>query len=153
MNSRGYYKDKACKKRYLGEANAVKKDIFCGTLIVTDEVHFQLESRRTDFVTREDERHCEQCIKLHRRERARIYHAWVMVDSNYKSPIRTNHGGNLTMRRYLDEIFKPHIEPKWRGYRDLGTPLTPEEDNGGSHGTRRENNMVHLYKLGLGENF
>ena len=69
LEARGYYKCKACQKSYLRQANVEKRDVFCGTrqlwtiedwkqVRFTDEVHFQLESRRAEYIMRKrDERH------------------------------------------------------------------------------------------------
>lgn len=71
-----------------------------------------------------------------------------MVGWNFKSELviyGEGHGkGNITMDRYLSDIFIPYIEKYYTEAQEAGTGFILEEDNDGGHGTRTAYNKVQI---------
>lgn len=99
MQRAGYYKYKACQKGYLRQVNVEKRAAFTLAIIdhdvafwkavrFTDEVYFDVDSRRAEFVIRNyKERYYYDCIQYNKRSRGSQLHCWAIVGYNYKSEL------------------------------------------------------------------
>ena len=99
MAKKGYHKCKACQKSWISEDQAIRRKDFADEMRrkrewywklvhFSDETHFHMNSRRTEWVIRnEKERHCPDCIQKKRKTASSQFHCWAMIAWNYKGPL------------------------------------------------------------------
>ena len=157
MERRGWHKWRAAQAKYLSASNKAKRKDFAlerlhwrrkwRAVRFTDEVHVALDQLSTEFLLRRPgERQHEDCLQWKKKRKDPYFHIWAAIGWNYKSELvfygEGKGMGNITMERYLDEVFCPYILPEWEEACMNGDSWILEEDNDGGHGTRSKDNIV-----------
>ena len=170
MAKKGYHKCKACQKSWISEDQAIRRKDFADEMRrkrewywklvhFSDETHFHMNSRRTEWVIRnEKERHCPDCIQKKRKTASSQFHCWAMIAWNYKGPLifydmreqrnkeGKKGGGNITMEEYTTHLL-PYVVTRKKEVESQGRHFIFQEDNDGGHGTRSQENPARFYKV------
>lgn len=155
---RGLYKFKAAQTKYLHEEDVRRRLEFCRLSVsyainywrsvrFTDECHVSLGARNAEWVIRRrGERFLPEAMQFKKKRKSAYFHLWAIVGYNFKSTL-VFYGegvgtGNISMRRYIDEILERHILPIYLQHRARGDDFVLKHDNDAGHGTRSKKNIV-----------
>ena len=153
LNNAGYYKCAACPKPFINEQNRKKRLAFAHEhvnkpiefwkrVIWTDESSFDTSMRGKRWVTRQaHERLCPDCtLKTFSSGRTSVMvwgGIWHDAGTNLVwlkgTPKKAGGRSTIASSDYIDQVLEPHLEPAYRGLKELGLEPLLMEDGASIH--------------------